>query len=54
MIDDPLADLAIHLEIARLPGGEPIDVAVVHAEGGRDQHRVVNLFVRGALLACPR
>jgi hypothetical protein len=27
---------------------------VSHAKGRRDQNRIVNLFIRGTLLACPR
>src|SRR5687768_17510021 len=30
-------------------GGEAVDVAVVHAEGRGDEHRVVNLHVGGAV-----
>ena len=45
MIGDALADFAIDARIARLPGGQAVDVAVVHAECRGDQHGVVNFLV---------
>lgn len=35
----------------RLPGGQPVNVAVIHAECRCNQHRVVNLGIRCSLLA---
>ena len=40
-----LAHLRVHGFVVRLPGAESVDVAVVHAEGGGDEHRVVDLEV---------
>src|ERR1700677_1282993 len=40
----------IQIGVSRRPSGQPIRVSVVHAEGSRDQDRVVDLLVRGPLL----
>jgi len=45
-----LPHLAIHVAIGRLRGRQPINVAVVHAEGSSDQYGVVYFFVGGAML----
>src|SRR5580704_14634081 len=45
-----LAHRMVSLATPRLKCRKPIDVAVVHAERRRDQHRVVNLFVGRAVL----
>src|SRR5580692_8982414 len=44
---------AVHIELPVLgrPGSESVDIAVVHAEGGRDQYRVVDL--PGGGTECP-
>ena len=47
-----LTHAGIHSRVLRLPGGEPIYVAVVHAKGRGDQNRIVNFKIRGPLLAC--
>jgi hypothetical protein len=46
-----LAHLRVHGFFARLPGGEAVYVAVVHAEGGGDQDGIVDLAVGCAELA---
>src|SRR6201993_2401083 len=46
-----LAHLRVHAGVARLPGAEAIDVAVVHRERGRDQHRVMDFEIGGAQVA---
>ena len=46
-----LAHFCVHLGVFWLPGGEAVDVAVVHAEGGGDEHGVVDLEVGCAEVA---
>ena len=43
-----LPHLLVHRVIVWLPGAETIHIAVVHAKGSGDQHRIVNLLVRRA------
>ena len=45
----PLAHFVVDPLVGRREGRQTIDVAVVHAERGGDEHRVVNLDVGGAL-----
>src|SRR5579862_5996374 len=45
------AAFAIEGFVDGLPGSEAVDVAVVHAEGGGDQDRVVNFEIGGAFAA---
>ena len=45
------ANLAIHFRVSRLPGIQTVHIAVEHAEGGGDQHGIVNLLVGGAVSA---
>src|SRR5678815_3339089 len=47
----PMRPIAIR--IGRSPRCQTIYVAVVHAECSRDQNRIVNLYVRRALLLGP-
>ena len=49
MVDYALADLAVDLDVVRLPGSQAVYVAVVHTEGCGDQDGVMNLLVGGAL-----
>ena len=44
------AHLRVHGFVARLPGGQAIDIAVVHAEGCGNQYRVVDFDIGRALL----
>jgi hypothetical protein len=48
-----LSHLPIVVQSDRLPCVQAIDVAVEHAEDCRDQARIVNLLVCGAMLARP-
>jgi hypothetical protein len=50
-VGDAFAAFAITLRIVRRPGGKTVHVTIEHAEGGGDQHRVVNFLVRGAVFA---
>src|ERR1700691_4861921 len=54
MLGKVLAHFGVHGFIPRLPCAQAVDVAVVHAEGRGNQHRVVNLDIGGALLFRPR
>ena len=45
---DYFAALAIHGFVARLRGGQAVDVAVVHAEGRGDENGIVNFNVGSA------
>ena len=45
MLDDSLAHLVVCPRIGGRPGGEAVDVAVVHAEGCRDEDGVVDLEI---------
>jgi hypothetical protein len=49
-----LSHLAIFVWVGWLPRVQAIHIAVEHAKGRRDQNRIVNLFIRGTLLACAR
>jgi len=49
---DPLRARGVERGIVGRDRGQSVDIAVVHAEGGRDQDGVVDLGVGGALLAC--
>ena len=51
MFDDALRHLVVGLTGVGGPGCQAIDVAVVHAERGGDQDRVVDLDVSGTLVA---
>src|SRR5687768_7528632 len=46
--DDGLRHLVVRLAGVGRPSRQPVDVAVVHAEGRRDEDRVVDLEVGGA------
>jgi hypothetical protein len=54
LVGQPPAILAIHVRIAGGPSGEAVDVPVVHAEGGGDQNRIVDLLVGCAFPPGPR
>ena len=47
------SNLAIDFRITRLPCAQTIHITIEHAEGGGNQHGVVNFFVGRAVLACP-
>jgi uncharacterized membrane protein len=51
LLSETLSVRAINLRFGRSPGGQTIDIAVVHAEGRGDKHCVVNFLVRGSLFA---
>src|SRR5688572_26709259 len=51
VLGEPPAGLAVGLGLLRRPRGEPVDVAVVHAERRRDEHGVVDLVVGRTLAA---
>ena len=51
MLDEQVGALLVDRGIGRSPRREPVDVAVEHAEGGGDQHRVMDLDVGCALAA---
>ena len=48
---DERGPLAVEVGIVGRPGGEPVDVAVEHAERRGDEHGVVDFEVGGAQLA---
>jgi hypothetical protein len=52
LFDEAFPVFAIHGRVGGRPGGQAIDVAVVHAESRGDQYGVVNLLIRCATLPC--
>jgi hypothetical protein len=52
LLREPRAFLPVSLRVLRRPSGQAVHMAVAHAESSRDQHRVVDLKVRGALQPC--
>ena len=52
MFDEQMRSFLVQLRVGGLPGIEPVDVAVEHAEGCRDENGVVNLDVRCAFAPC--
>ena len=47
-LGEVLAHLRVHGFVVRLPGGESVDIPVVHAEGCGDEDGVVDLEIRCA------
>src|SRR5579875_2209575 len=52
VLSELLSHFAVHRLVARLPGTQAVNVAVVHTERRSDEHRVVNLDVRGSMSLC--
>jgi hypothetical protein len=50
VLSDPLPNFLIHARILRLPCGQAIHMAVVHAERRGDQNRIVDFLVGRATL----
>jgi hypothetical protein len=47
----PFSIVAVELRVRGGPRSQPVHVAVVHTEGGRDQDGVVNLLVACAMVS---